>query len=61
MSEYTGRMAGPATISDVFDRFWTDQLIGITEAAEGKAKQLAARDLAVSKHQRQSEEQRHGR
>ena len=33
-----------------FERFWTDQLASIKEAAELKAKQLAARDLSASKH-----------
>src|SRR5438874_11353709 len=31
-----------------FERFWTDQLAGVKEAAEQKAKQLAARDRAAS-------------
>src|SRR3977135_3197855 len=45
-----------------FERFWTDQLASIKEAAERKAKQLAARDrVAASKHQTGSKEQRHGR
>jgi len=44
-----------------FDRFWTDQLAGIKEAAELKAKQLAAHDLAASRHQPHFKEQSHGR
>jgi DNA-binding transcriptional ArsR family regulator len=44
-----------------FERFWTDQLASIKEAAEQKAKQLAAHDRAASKHQSLSKEQRHGR
>ena len=43
-----------------FERFWTDQLAGIKEAAEQKAKQRAAHDRAASKHQPLSKEQRHG-
>src|SRR5947209_13737074 len=43
-----------------FERFWTDHLAGIKEAAEQKAKQLAAQDRAASKHQPRSKEQRHG-
>lgn len=31
-----------------FERFWTDQLASIKQAAELKAKQLAARDRAAS-------------
>jgi len=31
-----------------FERFWTDQLAGIKEAAEQKAKQRAAQDRALS-------------
>jgi DNA-binding transcriptional ArsR family regulator len=34
-----------------FERFWTDQLASIKEAAERKAKQLAARDISASKSQ----------
>jgi DNA-binding transcriptional ArsR family regulator len=34
-----------------FERFWTDQLASIKEAAERKAKQRAAHDLAASKRQ----------
>ena len=44
-----------------FERFWTDHLAGIKEAAEQKAKQLAARDRAASNHQPRSKEQSHGR
>jgi len=44
-----------------FERFWTDQLAGIKEAAELKAKQLAAHDRSASKHQPHLEEQSHGR
>ena len=44
-----------------FERFWTGHLAGIKEAAEQKAKQLAARDRAASKPQPLSKEQRHGR
>jgi DNA-binding transcriptional ArsR family regulator len=44
-----------------FERFWTDQLASIKEAAEQKAKQRAARDRAGSTHQPRSKEQRHGR
>lgn len=43
-----------------FERIWTDQLAGIKEAAELKAKQLAAHDLSASKHQPHSKEQSHG-
>lgn len=32
-----------------FERFWTDQLAGIKQAAEQKAKERAARDRAASK------------
>jgi DNA-binding transcriptional ArsR family regulator len=41
-----------------FERFWTDQLAGIKEAAEQKAKQLAARDRAASNHQPLSKEKK---
>lgn len=34
-----------------FERFWTGHLDSIKEAAEQKAKQLAARDRAASNHQ----------
>jgi DNA-binding transcriptional ArsR family regulator len=44
-----------------FERFWTDQLASIKEAAELKAKQLAARDRAASNHQPNSKEHHHGR
>ena len=44
-----------------FDHFWTDQLASIKEAAEQKAKQLAARDRAASNPQPLSKEQRHDR
>jgi DNA-binding transcriptional ArsR family regulator len=44
-----------------FERFWTDQLAGIKQAAELKANQLAARHRAASKHQPLSQEQSHGR
>jgi DNA-binding transcriptional ArsR family regulator len=43
------------------DRFWTDHLAGIKEAAEQTAKQLAARDRAASVQKPHSKEQRHGR
>jgi len=43
-----------------FERFWTDQLAGIKEAAEQKAKQRAAQDRAAS-NQHRSKEQGHGR
>jgi DNA-binding transcriptional ArsR family regulator len=43
-----------------FERFWTDQLASIKEAAELKAKQLAAHDLSESKHQPHLKEQSHG-
>ena len=39
-----------------FERFWTDQLASIKEAAELKAKQRAAHDRAASKHQTLSKE-----
>jgi DNA-binding transcriptional ArsR family regulator len=44
-----------------FERFWTDQLASIKEAAEQKAKQLAARNRAASNHQPFSKEQSHDR
>ena len=44
-----------------FEHFWTDQLAGIKEAAEQKAKQRATRDRGTSNHQPLSKEQRHGR
>lgn len=34
-----------------FERFWTDHLDSIKEAAERKAKELAARDRAANKEQ----------
>jgi DNA-binding transcriptional ArsR family regulator len=44
-----------------FERFWTDHLDSIKEAAEQTAKQRAARDRAASKHSHPPKEQRHGR
>jgi DNA-binding transcriptional ArsR family regulator len=44
-----------------FERFWTGHLAGIKEAAELKAKQLAARGRAASNQPLLSKEQRHGR
>ena len=44
-----------------FERFWTDHLDGIKQAAEQKAKQLAAHHRAASKHQPVSKEKSHGR
>src|SRR5438874_4438138 len=44
-----------------FERFWTDHLDSIKQAAELKAKQLAAHDRAASNHQPHSKEQRHDR
>jgi DNA-binding transcriptional ArsR family regulator len=48
-----------------FERFWTEHLDSIKEAAERTAvklgKQLAARDRAASKQQSHSKEQRHDR
>src|SRR5580658_8099835 len=44
-----------------FERFWTEQLDSIKEAAELKAKQLAARDRAALNHQPRSKEQSHDR
>ena len=44
-----------------FERFWTDHLDSIKEAAERKAKQLAARDRAASIHPPLSKKERHGR
>ena len=44
-----------------FEEFWTDHLDSIKEAAEQKAKQLAARDRAAPKRQPLSKEQRNGR
>ena len=44
-----------------FERFWTDQLSSIKEAAEQKAKQRAAHDRAASNHKPLSKEKRHDR
>ncbi len=44
-----------------FDHFWTDQLASIKQAAERKAKTIAARNLAASNHQHHSKEQPHDR
>src|SRR5271155_3402988 len=44
-----------------FERFWTDQLASIKQAAENKAKLLAARNRAASNHQPLSKEHRHDR
>jgi len=44
-----------------FERFWTDHLDSIKEAAELKAKQRAAHDRAASNHKPHSKEQNHGR
>jgi DNA-binding transcriptional ArsR family regulator len=44
-----------------FERFWTDHLTSIKEAAELKAKQLAAQARATSNQQPHSKEQSHGR
>jgi len=44
-----------------FERFWTDHLAGIKEAAEQTAKQRVARDRAASNSQPASKEQRHDR
>jgi DNA-binding transcriptional ArsR family regulator len=44
-----------------FERFWTGHLDSIKQAAEQKAKQLAARDRAESKHKPLSKEHRHDR
>jgi DNA-binding transcriptional ArsR family regulator len=44
-----------------FERFWTDQLAGIKEAAERAAKERAARERAASHLPSRSEEQSHGR
>jgi len=43
-----------------FERFWTDHLAGIKEAAERTAKQHAARDRAASNPKTHSKEHRHG-
>ena len=44
-----------------FERFWTDQLASIKEAAEQRAKQLAAHDRAASQHKPLSKERSHAR
>ncbi len=44
-----------------FERFWTDQLDSIKQAAEQKAKQLAAHNRAANNHKPFSKEQRHDR
>jgi DNA-binding transcriptional ArsR family regulator len=44
-----------------FERFWTEHLDSIKEAAERKAKQRAAHDRAASNHKPHSKEQRHDR
>jgi DNA-binding transcriptional ArsR family regulator len=44
-----------------FERFWTDQLDSIKEAAERKAKQLAVHDNSPSNPQPRSKENTHGR
>src|ERR1700691_3603316 len=44
-----------------FEQFWTDQLASIKEAAEQKAKKLAAHDRAASNQQPNSKERNHGR
>ena len=44
-----------------FERFWTDQLASIQEAAEQKAKQLAAHKRAASNQSPITKEQSHGR
>src|SRR5258707_5420167 len=44
-----------------FERFWTDHLDSIKEAAQRKAKQRAAHDRAASNHQPHSKEQNHDR
>jgi len=44
-----------------FERFWTDQLSSIKEAAEQKAKQRATHDRAASNHKPLSKENRHDR
>jgi DNA-binding transcriptional ArsR family regulator len=43
------------------ERLWTDHLMGIKEAAEGKARELAARDRAAAKGRTRNEEQGHDR
>ena len=44
-----------------FERFWTDQLASIKQAAEQSAKKSAAHDRAASNRQPMSKEQSHGR
>jgi DNA-binding transcriptional ArsR family regulator len=44
-----------------FERFWTDQLASIKEAAERKVKQRAAQGRGASNSQSISKEQGHGR
>jgi DNA-binding transcriptional ArsR family regulator len=44
-----------------FERFWTDHLASIKEAAEQKAKQLAANNRVGTNHKPVSKEQRHDR
>src|SRR5271170_1894146 len=44
-----------------FERFWTEQLASIKEAAELKAKQHAAHERGASKNQPLPKEQSHGR
>src|SRR3954463_10265547 len=44
-----------------FERLWTDHLDSIKQAAEQKAKQLAARSRAASNNQPHSKEKRHDR
>src|SRR5438874_10402136 len=43
-----------------FERFWTEHLDSIKHAAEEKARQLAARDRAATKHPSASKEKPHG-
>ena len=43
-----------------FERFWTDHLSSIKEAAERKAKQLASHDRSGTNRQPNSKEQSHG-
>jgi DNA-binding transcriptional ArsR family regulator len=44
-----------------FERFWSDHLASIKEAAEQTAKRRAAHDRAASNNQPLSKEQSHGR
>ena len=44
-----------------FERLWTDHLMGIKDVAEGKARELAARDRAAAKGRTRNEEQGHDR